>query len=323
MIKGFRVADDRLMATAETAPLADDPVWIDLISPKEEEEAQVEAALQVDLPTRKEMREIEQTSRLYSEGGAQFMTAMIPANSEGEAPIMEPVTFVLIGRQLVTIRYHQPKAFELFAQRAAKGNMACSDGEAVMVGLLEVMVDRLGDVLERAGQDVEKISGRVFFRGAGKGRRGELWRELLEEIGRKGGLISTIRDSLGTLDRLTVFFGQRLRNETQPSDHKDRLHDLSADIKSLADHAGFVAQKVNFLLDATLGMISIEQNTVMQIFSVVSVVFLPPTLVASVYGMNFAWMPELTWPWGYPLALVLIVVSALVPYLYFRRKGWL
>lgn len=330
MIRVYCVEAGRLVPRAaeptDGAALAG-AVWIDLMAPDEADEAAVEAALGLDLPTRKEMREIEQSSRLYTEDGAQFMTAMIPAHSDSDAPIMEPVTFVLAGTRLVTIRYHDPKAFGLFLQRAGKGHMPCATGEAVMLGLLEVMVDRLGDVLEHAGQQIEALSRRIFARDRDRARRGPLWQVLLEEIGRRGSLISTIRDSLGTLDRLTVFFGQRLRGEshngTAVEEHLDRVHDLSSDIRSLADHAGFVAQKVNFLLDATLGMISIEQNTVMQIFSVVSVVFLPPTLVASVYGMNFAVMPELSWPWGYPAALGLILVSALLPYLYFRKKGWL
>lgn len=326
MLKSYGVVAGRLVPVENGGATVDQVVWVDLLTPTPEEEAQTEADLSLDLPTRKEMREIEQTSRLYSEDGAQFMTAMIPAKSETDDPIMEPVTFVLTGPRLVTIRYHEPKAFELFVQRAAKGHMPCPDGEAVMLGLLEVMVDRLGDVLERAGQDVEAISRRVFERQQGRARRSARWQVLLEDIGRKGGLVSVIRDSLGTLDRLSVFFGQRLRHDTgttQATEHQGRLHDLTADIRSLSDHAAFVAQKVNFLLDATLGMISIDQNTVMQIFSVVSVVFLPPTLVASVYGMNFEGMPELSMPWGYPAALGLILLSALLPYLYFRRKGWL
>lgn len=323
MIKAYGNHENRLADHSATVATAADLLWIDLFDPSPEEEAEVERLLSLELPTRKEMREIEQTSRLYSEEGAHFMTAMIPAQSDSDAPIMEPVTFVLTGHRLVTIRYHDPKAFGIFVQRAEKGHLDCRDGETVMLGLLEVMVDRLGDILERTGQDIEDLSRRIFAREKGRARRGVLWQDLLEEIGRRGSLISTIRDSLGTLDRLTVFFGQRLRSEADANGARDRLQDLGSDIRSLADHAGFVAQKVNFLLDATLGLIGIEQNTVMQIFSVVSVVFLPPTLVASIYGMNFDIMPELSWPWGYPAALGVILLSALVPYLFFRRKGWL
>lgn len=325
MITGYRAAGDRLVVAGVAPDDLGDVVWLDLLAPSLTEEAGLEAALSVNLPTREEMEEIEQSSRLYTEGGAQFMTALIPAQTESDAPVMAPVTFVLVCGRLVTIRYHDPKAFALFTTRAAKGGLACASGEEVMLSLLEVMVDRLADVLERVGRDVDGISRGVFARGAATARpRGGVgWRTALEEIGRKGDMISNIRDSLGTLDRLAVFFGQRLRGEGTSTEMQARLRDLGGDIRSLSDHSTFASQKVTFLLDATLGLIGIEQNRIMQIFSVVSVVFLPPTLVASVYGMNFAVMPELSWPLGYPLALGVILISAVGPYLWFRRKGWL
>jgi len=238
---------------------------------------------------------------------------------------MAPVTFILTGQRLITIRYHNPRAFGLFAARAAKGGMQCATGEQVMLSLLEVMIDRLADILERVGRDVDGISRKTFARGpsTSRPRQSAKLRAALGEIGRKGDMISNIRDSLGTLDRLAVFFGQRLRSEAATADMRESVRDLTSDIKSLSDHSTFTAQKVNFLLDATLGLINIEQNRIMQIFSVMSVVFLPPTLVASTYGMNFDIMPELHYTWGYPAALTLIVVSAVAPYLVFRRKGWL
>ena len=325
MLTGYRVADGRLQAVQITADDPRDCLWIDMLDPTRDEEERLEAVLGVDLPTREEMEEIEQSSRLYAEAGSQFMTALIPAHSESDAPIMAPVTFVLTGQRLVTIRYHDPKAFSLFQQRVARGKSLCHTGEEVMLSLLEVMVDRLADVLERLSRDVDTISRGIFAKQTAQtqARRGEGWRPVLEEIGRKGDMISNIRDSLGTLDRLAVFFGQRLRGEVATLEQRDRVHDLASDIRGLSDHSNFSAQKVTFLLDATLGLIGIEQNRITQIFSVVSVVFLPPTLVASVYGMNFEVMPELTWPWGYPLALCVIVASAVLPYLGFRRKGWL
>ena len=325
MITGYNASGDRLVVVDIAPATPGDTVWIDLQSPSLEEEHGLESALGVDLPTREEMQEIEQSSRLYSEDGAQFMTALIPAQTEGDTPIMAPVTFVLVGNRLVTIRYHDPKSFGLFVQRTAKGGVAFASGEEVMLSLLEVMVDRMADVLERVGRDVDTISRTIFAQRAASARPrgGEVWRATLEEIGRKGDMISHIRDSLGTLDRLAVFFGQRLRGETAVAEVQERVKDLVGDIRSLSDHSTFAAQKVTFLLDATLGLIGIEQNRIMQIFSVAAVVFMPPTLVASIYGMNFAVMPELTWPWGYPAALCVILIAAVGPYLWFRRKGWL
>jgi magnesium transporter len=175
------------------------------------------------------------------------------------------------------------------------------------------------------GRDVDAISQNVFAKPSARSRsrQSDGLRAMLEQIGRKGDMISNIRDSLGTLERLIGFFGQRLREERATPGLRERLADLTSDIKGLADHANFVSQKTTFLLDASLGLIGIEQNRIMQIFSVVSVVFLPPTLVASIYGMNFHVMPELSAPWGYPAALVVIVLSAVLPFMIFRRKGWL
>lgn len=323
MIAGYVWDDKTLSAVAIAASAPGEAVWIDLFEPSQEEETALEQALGLDLPTREEMREIEQTSRLYSESGAQFMTAVIPSQTETDEPIIEPVTFVLKDSRLITIRYHAPLAFPLFLQRVGKGHLTCATGEEVLIGLLESIVARLADILERVGQEIEEISRKIFARDGARNRRGRGWEALLEAIGRKGGLISKLRDSLGTLDRLSVFFGQRLRSEPDRAGLIDRLHDLSSDVKSLTDHAGFVAQKVTFLLDAALGLIGIEQNGIIKIFSVVSVVFLPPTLVASIYGMNFQWMPELSMPWGYPMALGVMILSALLPYLLFRAKGWL
>lgn len=321
MISAYAAQGDKL---AQTSPdQLDSAIWLDMQDPSRDEEMQLEALLGLNLPTREEMEEIEQSSRLYAEEGALFMTTLIPAQTEGDAPEMAPVTFVLTARKLVTIRYHAPKSFELFVQRAAKGGLSVSTAEEVALSLLEVMVDRLADVLERVGHDIDTLSRGVFAKDGAKARRGGGWRSVLEEIGRKGSMISNIRDSLGTLERLSVFFGQRLRDEPDSRELRARVKDLVSDVRGLADHSAFISQKVSFLMDATLGLIGIEQNGIIKIFSVVSVVFLPPTLVASIYGMNFDIMPELKWPYGYPVALGIMVLSAVLPYLFFKRRGWL
>ncbi|WP_103333260.1 magnesium/cobalt transporter CorA [Pseudotabrizicola formosa] len=321
MIYGYAGQDGRLVALTQDMPQT--ALWLDLVSPDQGDEQTLEQHLGLDLPTREDMEEIEQSSRLYAEDGALFMTILLPANSEGDAPDVAPVTLVLTPRQLVTIRYHAPRAFEMFVQRGAKGGLPCHGPEQVMLSLLDVMVDRLADVLERVGRDIEGISRRVFAKDGAQARKGNGWRAVLEEIGRKGDMVSVIRDSLGTLDRLTVFWGQRLRDAPDTKDLRARLKDLTSDVRGLEDHSAFMAQKISFLMDATLGLIGIEQNGIIKIFSVASVAFLPPTLIASIYGMNFAVMPELGWPYGYPAALGVMVLSAVGPYLYFRRRGWL
>jgi magnesium transporter len=298
-------------------------VWIDLLNPTEEEDALLERAVGVGIPTREEMEEIEVSSRLYYEEGAAFMTATLPAQADRDDPEMAPVTFVLTGTRLVTVRYHDPRAFQTFRQRALKVPMGATTGYGALVALLEVVVDRLADVLERAGRDVEVISRGIFQLNGGRSRKSRDFQRWLEAIGRKGDLNSKIRDSLLTLERLGGFLGQVTSEGSDDPQMRARLRTLARDVQSLTDHSSFLSQKVTFLLDATLGMINIEQNAIIKIFSVAAVVFLPPTLIASIYGMNFEHMPELDWFLGYPFALGLMAVSAVLPYLYFKWRGWL
>lgn len=297
-------------------------VWVDMLDPTDGEEALLERVVGINIPTREEMEEIEVSSRLYVEEGAAFMTAQLPAQADRDDPEMAPVTFVLTGDQLITVRYHDPRAFQTFLQRALKVPMGATTGFGALIALLEVIVDRLADVLERIGRDVEGISRGIFQPGS-KIRQSRDFQEWLEAIGRKGDLNSKIRDSLLTLDRLGGFLRQVKSQGSDDPDTRVRLRTLARDVQSLTDHASFLSQKITFLLDATLGMINIEQNNIIKIFSVVAVVFLPPTLIASVYGMNFAHLPELHWVLGYPYALGLMAASAALPLLYFKWRRWL
>lgn len=324
MIRSFVVDKDRLCASDGLGEHADAIVWVDLLRPTVADEQTIEAWLGIGIPTREEMEEIEISSRLYAEDGALFMTATLPAHTDDDAPSMSPVTFVLAGARLVTIRYHEPRAFGTFPLRAQKVATGCTTSETILLGLLETIVDRLADVLERAGRDVDQISRDIFQTTTSKPKkRDQNFQNLLKTIGRKEDLTSNIRDSLMTLQRLTGFLGNALTLDKNGKDVRARVKTLSRDVSSLSDHAAFMSQKITFLLDATLGMINIEQNAIIKIFSVAAVVFLPPTLVASIYGMNFDLMPELKWTMGYPFALFLMVLSAALPYLYFKRRGWL
>jgi len=269
------------------------------------------------------MEEIEISSRLYYEDGASFMTATLPAQTESNNPQMQPVTFVLTPNRLVTIRYHEPRAFKTFPVRAAKVAPGCETSEGVLVALLEAIVDRVADILERAGREIDLISRQVFSRPNAESTQDRDFQLLLESIGDKGELTSNIRDSLLTLERLVGFLGHGTMQRRSNKDVRERIKTLSRDIRSLSDHASFLSQKITFLLDATLGMINIEQNATIKIFSVVAVIFLPPTLIASIYGMNFEFMPELEWLLGYPFAIGLMVLCAILPFAYFKHRRWL
>ncbi|MFC3324921.1 magnesium/cobalt transporter CorA [Mesorhizobium cantuariense] len=324
MIKAFVVDNDRLRAVDDLLATSETIVWADLFNPTKDEEATIESWLGVAIPTREEMEEIEISSRLYVEDGAYFMTATLPAQTEIDDPLMSPVTFVLAGTRLITVRYHEPKAFKTFPQRAEKVATGCTSGDTILIGLLEAIVDRLADILERAGRDIEAISRDIFQATSTKvSKRNRDFQELLKAIGRKEDIASSIRDSLISLQRLAGFFAHASTRTKMSKDTKARIKTLSRDVLSLADHATFLSQKISFLLDATLGMISIEQNAIIKIFSVAAVIFLPPTLVASIYGMNFDVIPELKWELGYPFAIAMMVLSAILPFWYFRRRGWL
>lgn len=326
MIKAFVVERERLRQVENYVQHKDRLVWIDLLVPTKEEDAAIEKLVGVAIPTREEMEEIEISSRLYTEDGAMFMTAILPSKTDEDEAVMAPVTFVLAGTRLITVRYNEPKSFLTYPQRAEKASTGCADGETVLVGLLESIVDRLADILERLGRDIEALSRDIFQssqNGTARARRTFDFQALLSGIGRKEDLVSSMRDSLITLQRVAGFLAHAGTQGKISKDSRARVKTLSRDVLSLADHATFLSQKISFLLDATLGMISNQQNAIIKIFSVAAVIFLPPTLVASIYGMNFQVMPELRWEFGYPLAIGLMIVSAIVPYLYFRRRGWL
>jgi len=323
MIRGYTARDGRLHAVEDVMQNFDGVVWIDLSNPTSEEEAMIEARLTVGIPTREDMEEIEISSRIYYEEGNAFMTATVPAKTETDDLLMSPVTFVLTQERLITIRYHEPRAFQTFPQRAEKANLGCTNGQAVLVALLEAIIDRLADVLERVQRDIEAISRNIFQRPGAKPPKSPDLQKMLQEIGRKGDLTSNVRESLFTLHRVATFLGQMVIQQRSDKEIRARVKTLSRDADSLTDHSSSLSQKVTFLLDATLGMISIEQSSIIKIFSVAAAVFLPPTLIASVYGMNFDLMPELSWRFGYPFAFVIMVLSAILPYWYFKRRGWL
>lgn len=297
--------------------LPTDAVWIELVDPTRAEEVAVEQSIGLLLPTREEMAEIEASSRLYQEDGGTFMTATILVNAEGELPTAAPVTFVLAGDKLVTIRYVEPRAFSVFAAQAERQPSLCPHGPQTFLGLLDAVVDRTADILERTASDVETQSRAIFGR-----PRGVAFEKILSRLGRAQNVNAKARDSLVSLARLLSFASLAEQFEGD-KDLRDHLKSLQRDVQSITDHSSYLSGNITFLLDAALGFINIEQNQIFKIFSVFSVVFLPPTLIAGIYGMNFLHMPELGWKEGYPMALGLMLIAALAPLIWFRRKGWL
>jgi magnesium transporter len=228
------------------------------------------------------------------------------------------VTFVLVKDRLITIRYAHPRAFTLFeATLAERGGALCAAGEAVFLGLLDAIVDRVADILEAASDQVESLSNHIFERP----RKTARFEIILGKLGRWRGITAKVRNSLISLSRLLVYASVS-PFIAEGEDEEVRIKSLQRDVASLTDHAGHLSGDITFLLDATLGMINIEQNGIIKFFSIAAVIFLPPTLVASYFGMNFKHMAEFDLPWGEPLALGLMVVAVVLPMLWFKRRGW-
>jgi magnesium transporter len=317
MLTVYDVAEGAL-TTREAAPVTKAAVWIDLLNPTKDEDLLVERSLSISIPTREEMREIEASSRLYFEGGAYYMTAIVLHQPD---PLIEPP--IATGNQLITVRYAEPRAFQIFVGRAQKKDAACMTGAAVLVGLLEAIIDREADRVERIQGEVDKLSQTIFGGKGGERTRTRRFDINIRGIGREGELTSRSRECLLTLDRLLTFLAHAMGERGDEKALRARVKTAGRDVQSLADHIGYLSTKITFLLDATLGMINNEQNTIIKIFSVLAVALMPPTLVGTIYGMNFKHIPELERLWGYPWALMLMVISALLPWLYFKRKGWL
>jgi magnesium transporter len=238
-------------------------------------------------------------------------------------PQTTPVTFILAGDRLVTVRYAEPKAFPLYMQRVDKGDVICTTGAAIMMGLVEAIIHRMADLIERIQDEVDKLAASVFDLRGGQQTRNRRLDVILKGTGKAGDITARAEESASSLNRLLHFYVQATQERGDDPRIRQRIKGAHRDINSLMDHTRFLSGRITFILDATLGMISTEQNQIIKLFSVMAVVLLPPTLIASIYGMNFHHMPELDWEFGYPWALLLMVIVAVIPVIYFRRKGWL
>lgn len=325
MIRAYRIDGSMEELHPATPPnsFGPDVIWLDLISPDRDEEHLAERLVGISLPTREDLKDIEPSSRLYVEDDTVFMTASLVWRVETDLPELADVAFILGGGRLITIRYSEPKAFALFSASLLRMPGRCRSGIELIARLLETIVDRTAEVLEVAVARVDSLATEVFVdRKTARRRPPRFLEDKLLDIASHHRLVSKTRDSLVTLYRLVTFL-RSVAAVRKDADTDDLCAIVSRDIQSLAEHAGFVSNNITFMLDASLGLINVEQNAIIKIFSIASVVFLPPTLVASIYGMNFSVMPELEWSFGYPLALSAMLLSAVFPFLFFRWKGWL
>ncbi|HEX8233258.1 MAG TPA: magnesium transporter CorA family protein [Caulobacteraceae bacterium] len=299
--------------------LPEDAIWIELVQPTRPEELAIERGLGLELPTREDMAEIEASSRLYRENDATFMTAVVLCRSDAAAgtATAAPITFVLTGERLVTIRYDEPSSFVQFAAQAGRQPALCCSGAKVFVSLVDAIVDRTADILEQTAAEVEKTSAIIFARPRNLG-----FEPILARLGQHQRLNAKAHESLVSLGRM-IGFSMLAGQVEADTELRAELRSLQRDVQSLLEHSTYLSSNISFMLEAALGLISVQQNEITKIFSIAAVLFLPPTLIAGIYGMNFAVMPELHWEYGYPFAWALIVGSVLVSILWFKRKGWL
>ncbi len=321
MLKLYAIREKRLAQTDPASDSREGLTWIDLLNPTAADEAEVEKMLGVGIPTREEMVEIEVSSRLYRENDALYMTTSLLVGADGPKPQTCPVTFILAKGYLVTVRYAEPGAFHNFVKQAQKAEAELKTADGVFVGLLEAVIDRTADVLEKVSVEIDTLSSTVFQGDSSRETTQSDYKAVLRKLGRNGDLNSKARESLVSVGRLVNFLTAECA-QSHPALY-ERTETMKADIRSLTDHATYLSNNCVFLLDATVGLITIDQNNIIKIVSVVSVVIMPPTLIASIYGMNFKFMPELGFMVGYPLALVAMVGAAILPYWYFKRRGWL
>ena len=330
MITAYVKIDERVSAIPlqEISDLPEQTVWLDLLNPSRSEEQIIESFLGIEVPTSQEITEIEDSSRFYRRGENVYLTPSLLIRLESGQPSSTDVRLILTPATVISVRYVDAKHFRVFANRMARNATNTDSSDALMERMLELMVDDLADILEATALDLDRLSRRVFFsvapnNHATRGDKEDVdLKEILTEVGVYGELVSEARVSVLNMNRLIIFLTQS-GDEWWKSDTKLRLQTIMRDVRSLTEHASFLANRVNFILDGTLGMINIEQNNIIKIFSVAAVMFLPPTLIASIFGMNFKHMPELQWTLGYPLAILAIIISALLPFFYFKRRGWL
>jgi magnesium transporter len=325
MLRAYGPGCSGQLIDAHVEKVPDGATWIDLEEPTREEEQLVERCIHVNVPTQDEMAEIEPSSRLYEKNGALYMTlSALSGVSEGE-PSTSPIGFVLAHNRLVTVRYATPKPIRLFSEHVQREPDLADDATNVLIRLLDAIVDRIADELEAVAHEIEQISAHIFQKKL-EDRRIPAARltALLTRIGRVQSLLAKTRYSAVSASRLLSFLnGSKHLHEEGRADERNHVVSISTDVTSLNEHASFLSENLTFLLDASLGLISVEQNAAMKLFSWAAVVFLPPTLIAGIFGMNFHYMPELDWKWGYPLSLLAMVASGVLPYFYFRRRGWI
>jgi magnesium transporter len=302
-------------------------IWIDMVEPTVEEDKKVQHYVGAAIPTRADPDYAEPPESHYAENGVRYLQASVISEPE-DTPDVTDVTFVVAPAALVTVRYHACESFDIFGQKLSKAAGPSLSPDAIAVGLVNTTINRSARALSRAGVSLDQIASRVFRAKENKENRSQIYSDTLWDLGREDEKISNLRESLVSIERLLLFLAADANGDMAKPDKAQKAVRAATktalrDLQSLEEDASFKAQKVQFLLDATLGLINLAQNDIIKLFSVLAVIFMPPTVIASIYGMNFKVMPELEWSFGYPMAILLMICAAVLPYAVFRWKKWL
>jgi magnesium transporter len=309
----------------EAGAVPDGAVWIDLLNPEPAEIALVEGHTGLNVQVLEELRRIDRSSQMMADGQMLRLSAPVVANSDTDHPSLSYIGMILTPKFLITTRFEPLKVFETTAARTCSGQVAPPSTEVFLV-LLEALIDRESDLLEMAREYLDKISHQVF-RAKADGvktaiRSSGALRETLQKLGRIGDRVSMIRESLMSVGRIAPFAREMGKDWIEP-ERQTRLTAIAADVDSLNLFVEHLFGKVQFLLDAVVGLIGIEQNDIFKVLTVFSVVGIFPTLVAGWYGMNFHNMPEYNWAFGYQYGLALILLVTILPLAWFKWRGWL
>jgi magnesium transporter len=297
-------------------------IWIDLFKPTEIDDHKVETYLDIDIPTLSDVDYVEPVEALYADRGSRFLSAKILCGVNGVAQ-MGRVTFIMTSQCIVTVRNDDCDAFSLFSRRLAASDAPDVKPETILAGLINTIVNRMAHEIELIDKSIEAVSTSVFNLFEPTKNQEKIVKSIFRSLGVQSTRVSNVRESLVSLERVLLFILPEYEIESTPAELRDDVRATLRDLQSLEEHASFQTQKVQFLLDTTLGLINLTQSHIIKLFSVLAVIFMPPTLIASIYGMNFKHMPELDWVMGYPLALALMILSSTLLYIYFRWKRWL
>lgn len=320
MLYAYITRNGRMVRLEKDADL-EQAMWIDLIQPSD---AEIESlrAIGVPIPSLADMEEIEISNRLYREDGLDYMTAVLPGErADGERSAM-PVSFILSAQRLVTVRHHSPRPFLTFPDRGERSTLGCGTPDRLFVGLVEEIIARLADILEGSGRVLDDTMSGIFEPRASSSGSDRL-QEALRRVGHEAELLARVRLGLLTIERILAFYTAIIDERPETEKLRPVIRSQFRDVQALEVHADFLSSRVSLTVDTTLGMINLQQNNTVRVLSVVAALFLPPTLIASIYGMNFTNMPELNQPWGYPMAIGLMVGTAVGIWLFLRWKNWL